>query len=130
MNQTAAELICRREQEALESPRSTPATLPTPTATLHHTELPAALPGSPIAEDWEIYRREVGRLLAEGQEGRWLLIANREIVGLWDTEEEANRVRHERFGRQPILMKQILEREPVFRCPRLFHPDVLNPCRS
>jgi hypothetical protein len=84
--------------------------------TIHFSELPEAAPGSRGAADWNLYRREVGRLLAEGHEGRWVLIAGEEVVGLWDTEEEANRLRVERYLNRPVLMKQILTREPVVRC--------------
>jgi len=83
--------------------------------TIPYTHLPEALPGSPIAVEWEFYRRVVGRLLTEGHEGKWLLAKGEEIVGIWDSEEEANRVRLDRFLAQPVLMKQILSREPVLR---------------
>jgi hypothetical protein len=72
-------------------------------------------PDSPLTTEWNFYRRIIGRLLAEGHEGKWLLIKNEEIVGIWDTEAEANTVRLERFLMQPVLMKQILSQEPVLR---------------
>jgi hypothetical protein len=52
-------------------------------------------------------------LLAEGHEGKWLLI--KELVGIWDTEAQANEVRVAHFALQPVLMKQILAREPILR---------------
>ena len=39
-----------------------------------HTELPAAKPCEELATEWNTYRREVGRLLAEGQDGKFVLI--------------------------------------------------------
>jgi hypothetical protein len=83
--------------------------------TIHYTELTADTSGGPIAREWNFYRREVGRLLAEGHEGRWVLIKGEEIIGIWDTEEEGHRVRLERYFMQPVLLKQILEREPILR---------------
>jgi len=83
--------------------------------TIHYTELPEDRSNAPIAGEWNFYRREVGRLLTEGNEGRWVLIHGEEIVGIWDTEEEANHLRLERFFMQHVLMKQILEWEPVLR---------------
>ena len=53
--------------------------------TIHFSTLPDGKPGS-NNQDWNVYRREVGRLLAEGNEGRWVLIQGEEIVGIWDTE--------------------------------------------
>jgi hypothetical protein len=82
---------------------------------VHFTELPEDRSNGPIAREWNVYRREVGRLLAEGDEGRWVLIKGEEIIGIWDTEEEANRLRLERFFMQPVLMKQICTWEPVIR---------------
>ncbi len=46
------------------------------------TALPAAEPGTPLAEEWETYRQEVGRWLAEGQAGRDALLKRQEILGL------------------------------------------------
>ena len=88
---------------------------PTERPTIHYTELPARPPGERGATEWNFYCREVGRLIAEGQEGRWVLIKGEEIIGIWDTEAEVDRVRIERFLLQDVLMKQILTREPVFR---------------
>jgi hypothetical protein len=82
--------------------------------TVHYTELPESASG-PLAAEWNVYRREVGRLLAEGHEGRWVLIKGEEIIGVWDTEGEADRVRLDRFLMQDVLLKQILTREPALR---------------
>jgi hypothetical protein len=83
--------------------------------TIHYSELADARPDSPLYLEWNFYRREVGRLLAEGLEGKWVLIKGETIIGVWDTEAETNAVRLEKFLMQPVLMKQILEREPLLR---------------
>src|SRR5438128_302530 len=72
--------------------------------TIHWTALPEPDPGSRLGEEWNLYRREVGRLLSEGHEGKWLLIKGAEIVGIWETEQEANQVRLQRFLKQDVLM--------------------------
>jgi hypothetical protein len=41
---------------------------------VHYTELAKAKQGDTFFHEWNGYRREVGRLLAEGQEGRHVLI--------------------------------------------------------
>ncbi len=96
MGDPAENSVLQRHQEEVEPPR-------------------AAAPGSLLKAEWDFYRRVVGRLLAEGREGQWLLIKDEEIVGVWDTEAEADAVRRERFLTQPVLMKQVLAREPVLR---------------
>src|SRR5437763_89858 len=85
--------------------------------TLHYTELP---------EDkddpaWSTYRREVGRLLAEGHEGKWVLIKGEEIIGLWSTGEEAKEVALQKFLLQPVLIHQIRTREPILRVSSRFY---------
>jgi hypothetical protein len=92
-----------QQRQKLERPR------------IHYTKLPEDRSNGPIASEWNLYRREVGRLLAEGNLGRWVVIHGEEIIGIWDTEEEANQLRLERFFMQHVLMKQILEWEPVIR---------------
>ncbi len=93
--------------------------------TIHWTELPEDTRGDAHAAEWNFYRREVGRLLAEGHEGRWLLIKGEEIVGIWDTREEALAVADERYLMQPVLVRQILSHEPLIRGPVFLHR-----CRS
>ncbi len=129
MNANGHDPVERMDRETVERLGQGPF-IPAESQTLHHTELPQASLDSPLYQEWNTYRREVARLLAEGNEGRWMLIANQEIVGLWDTESEANRVRLERFPTQPVLVKQVLTREPIVRCTRLYYPGFLDSCRS
>jgi hypothetical protein len=108
-------LIEQERQRMLNEP---PRPAPQPqTRTIHYTELPADTSGGRGAVEWNFYRREVGRLLAEGHEGKWVLIKGEEIVGIWDTRDEAKAVALERFPMQDILVQQILTREPVLRGP-------------
>jgi hypothetical protein len=89
--------------------------------TIHWTELPEDTSGGPLATEANFYRREVGRLLAEGHEGRWVLIEGEKIVGIWNTRDEAFAIASERFFRQAVLVKQILEWEPLLRIPLRWH---------
>jgi hypothetical protein len=86
-------------------------------STIHFTELPEFNSCDPVAVAWNFYRREVGRLLAEGKEGKWVLIKGEEIIGLWDTLEEAHKFKWDNFPYQPLLLRQVLTREPPFRAP-------------
>jgi hypothetical protein len=94
-------------------PRSAPRRLERPT--IHFTQLPGDTSGGRGATEWNYYLREVGRLLADGHEGRWVLIKGEEVVGIWDTEAEANRIRLQRFLMQDVLIHQIRTHEPVLR---------------
>jgi hypothetical protein len=89
-------------------------------ATIPYTELPDAKPDSPLFEEWNYYRREVGRLLAEGQEGRFILIKGATIVGIWDTQGEAKAVAIQKYLMKPCLIHQIRSREPLVRMSARF----------
>jgi hypothetical protein len=115
MTEDARELVRLLQQQEREVVRTShPPGHPEPPS-IHYTQLDEPIPGSPIAAEWDLYRREVGRLLAQGHEGRWVLIKGGTIVGIWDTEQEADQARLRGFLMQPVLLKQILTWEPVLR---------------
>jgi hypothetical protein len=82
---------------------------------IHYTELPECDPESELGTESNFYRREVGRLLADGHAGRWVLIKGERIVGVWDAREKAFAVASGQFFGQPVLVKQILEWELLIR---------------
>ncbi|MBY0457459.1 MAG: hypothetical protein K2V38_09000 [Gemmataceae bacterium] len=98
-----------------------PPRAPTEPPTIHFSELPAAEPDSRGATEWNFYRRVVGQLLADGHEGRWVLITGEAVVGVWDTEDEPRRVAAERYPLQDVLVHRLLAREPVLRTPTFFY---------
>jgi hypothetical protein len=111
------EMLQRRLREGSKKVRHGQPALVRPTQTIQCTELPEDSSDSPAAKNWNYYRGEVARLLGEGHEGHWVLIKDERIVGIWQTEEEANRVRVQRFLMQDVLVHQVLAREPVLRGP-------------
>lgn len=68
-------------------------------------DLPA---DSPIKMEWDLFRRERPRLLAEGHEGRWVLIKSEQILGLFDNRVEARRVGLQKLGVVSMFVQQIL----------------------
>jgi hypothetical protein len=82
--------------------------------TIHYTQLPDPEPGSKLAQEDSVYKREVGRLLAEGHEGRWVLIKGPDIIGIYETRDEARTEAVRRFGVAASLTQQILTNEPVY----------------
>ena len=65
-------------------------------------------------EQWEralrdlaTYRRELPRLLQEGQAGRYALIKNDQVVSVWDTVGDALQAAVERFGLEPVATYKI-----------------------
>jgi hypothetical protein len=81
---------------------------------IHYTELPPSPPGTERLE-WETYRREVGRLLAEGHEGKHVLIKHDAIIGIYDTDDEAMTEGYQRYSNEGFLVHQIQTWERVYR---------------
>jgi hypothetical protein len=57
----------------------------------------------------------VGRLLAEGHEGKWVQIRGEQVLGMWDSESEAYAAYWTQDDGRPVLIKEVLAREPVIR---------------
>lgn len=89
-------------------------------ASIGYTELPQDMAGDLVARDWNYYCRLAGRLLADGHEGKWVLIKDERVVGIWDTRDAAENVAAERYLMQSVLIHQVLRREPIRRGPMLF----------
>jgi len=115
-------LVEQVHREAIEQGRVEPLPPHEPIRGVHYTELPEAKPGEPLAEEWNTYRREVGRWLAEGLEGRHVLIKGTEILGIYDTSEEARKVGLQRYLLQPFFVHPIRPEEPYLRIRGINHP--------
>jgi hypothetical protein len=67
--------------------------------------------------EWDHYRGEVGQLLTESHAGRHVLILGTEMIGIWDTHEEAVAEGYRRFLGRPFLVHEIQVEEPILRGP-------------
>ena len=83
-------------------------------STIHYTELTDLPPDHLFSREWAVYRRELPRWLAQGQEGRFVLIKGDDVIGFWDTWRETVDTGRKRFGMVPFMVHQILEWEPVY----------------
>lgn len=111
------DLIVRLHQQEVERiRREGSAQSPTEAVAILHTHLPQARPDSPLLEEWESYRQEVGRLLAEGKEGQFVLIKGRQIIGLYATEREALEHGYRMSPCQAFFVHQVRQREPLLHC--------------
>src|SRR5882762_647390 len=80
-------------------------------APIHVT--PSGLNGLKLFErEIATYRRELPRLLEEGEAGRHALIKGDEVLSIWDTQGDAIQAGRERFGLEPIFVKVIDPRDP------------------
>jgi hypothetical protein len=68
--------------------------------------LPDVEPGSPIAAEWEIFRREVGWLISEGNRGRIALVKAGRPITVWDTLRDALHAAQLLYE-EPFLLQEI-----------------------
>jgi hypothetical protein len=76
----------------------------------------------PIRREIITYRRELPRLIAEGLDGRFVLIKGDEIVCICDTSDEAHQAGAERFGLGPYLAQPIDQRDLHRAFPKELDP--------
>lgn len=114
MDENGRALVEAMHREAVERLRGQPLP-PAEPPTIHYTELPEASPDSPLHQAWNTYRQEVGRLLAEGQEGMFVLVKDDAVIGLYDTWDAAREAGLQRYLLSPFLVHQVQTREPVLR---------------
>jgi hypothetical protein len=114
MNENGRALVEAMHREAVERLRAQ-ALPPAEAPTIHYTELPEASPDSPLYQAWNTYRREVGRLLAERQEGKFVLVKDDAVIGLYDTWDAAREEGLWRYLLNPFLVHQAHRREPILR---------------
>jgi hypothetical protein len=119
MNDDEHELVEQSHRDAIEQ-GYVPPPLSYERPTIPYTELPDGNADSPIASEWNLYRREVGRLLAAGHENRWVLIKGEEIIGIWDAEADARAAALHKYLMQPCLIQQVRSREPIVRMSTRF----------
>jgi hypothetical protein len=77
--------------------------------------LPEASPDSLLHQGWNTYRQEVARLLAEGQEGKFVRVKDDAVIGLYDTWDVAREAGLRRYLLSPFLVHQVQSREPILR---------------
>lgn len=82
---------------------------------IHYTELPDGRPGSALQAEWEVFRRELPRLLAEGHEGQYAVVSAREVVGLWDSLLAAEEAARTTNPGRPGLVQRVSEWVPELR---------------
>jgi hypothetical protein len=66
---------------------------------------------APLAEELSTYRDRLKELLR--RKGSYVLIKGRKVVGIFPLREQALRAAVHRFGGEPVLVKQIVAKEPV-----------------
>jgi hypothetical protein len=100
------------EKERARLQGSSSPTEATEPAGIHFTELPRDDSNGPLAREWNAYCRDIGRLLAEGRQGRFVLIKGDEIVGIFEDWAAARQAGLKQFPREPFFVHAIRAVEP------------------
>lgn len=79
------------------------------------SELPSIPAGKPLAVEWEFYKRHAAEWVAQGLEGKFVLIKGEELIDVFDDWLTTLRAGSQRFGLVPFMAKQIWLTEPVLR---------------
>jgi hypothetical protein len=76
-------------------------------------------------QELQAFRRELPKLVRNSSNiGKFALIHNGAVSGIWNTSDEAIAAGYDRFGIEPFLVKEITEEEPVF-----FFSRRVTPCQ-
>lgn len=73
-----------------------------------------------LAVELATYERELPRLIAQGEEGHWILVQGTTVAGVWETFADAVQAGDDRFGVTPFLVQQVLAEPHLVRITRAF----------
>ncbi|HEX4146209.1 MAG TPA: hypothetical protein VHY91_22095 [Pirellulales bacterium] len=71
-----------------------------------------------LKTELETYNRNKERLVSQS-EGKFVVIHDGDIAGVWDTYEDALQAAYEKFGLKPFLVKQVEAFEHVHSVTRI-----------
>jgi hypothetical protein len=122
MNDEGRELILRMVREEMERLRNEPPAPPPPPkparpTSVPYTELKEDHSNDPAAPGWNVYAREIGRLIAEGHEGKWVAIAEGRLIGVYATKSEADCALIVGKFTWPAALYQVRSQHPVPQYP-------------
>jgi hypothetical protein len=107
MTDDAEDLVLRLHREEVERIRGRPLE-PSQPAFPPSLDLPEGDPNSPLAQEWKLFRQEVGPLLREGHRGRFALVKTGHPITLWDTLRDAAHAARLLYGQEPCLLQEVL----------------------
>src|SRR5205809_1077338 len=70
-------------------------------------EVPDIPEAEPFAEEWKTFKREVFRLVNDGEIGKFAVLKGEQLVGVWDTLSDAELAGRRQFGDAPFLVQEI-----------------------
>ena len=74
-------------------------------------------PSDGLEREHATYLREKSKLLADGKEGRWVLIHGDTVDGDWPSFTDALGAGYDRYWPALFMVRQVCEQEPVVSLP-------------
>ena len=74
--------------------------------------------GMALEQETAAFSRALPELLADQNAGRFALVHAEHVDSVWDSVDEALEAGYERFGLDPFMVKEIVEREQPIYCSR------------
>ncbi len=106
MEDDGRELCLRMHREELARIRAEgPGQSPDPTDRI--AKLPPLPPGSPIKDEWDLFRSELPWLLSQGNRGRFALVKIGHPITTWDTLRDALQAARLIYGKEPFFFQEI-----------------------
>jgi len=75
-----------------------------------------------LKTEYDFYQKIKDRLVAEGNEGKIVLIQGMTIFGFFDREIDAYEAGVRKFGTKLFMIKQVFKEEPVEVVPQSYAP--------
>jgi hypothetical protein len=73
----------------------------------------------PLDRERAVYLRERDRLIESGHLGRWVVIRGEELVGVFDSFDDAMSAGYDRFGLDEVFMaRQVARTDPIIPISR------------
>jgi hypothetical protein len=79
----------------------------------------------PLEKELEVYRNQFPKLLADSNEGKFVLIHGESVVDVFGTYEDAIKEGYVKFGLEPFLVKKIQAIEQIHLISRLLQCHAL-----
>jgi len=77
-----------------------------------------------LKQEIATFRRELPRLLAEGEANRFAVLKRDEVVCVWDTQRDALQAARLRFGLEPFAVAKVDPRYVAFFQRVRFPPEI------
>jgi hypothetical protein len=105
--ESAGELVRRLQGEEIDRLRAQwPFAVTRPERV--YPPLPEAEPGSPIKEEWDLFRAQVDELIRDGKRGKYAVVRVGHPITVWDSLGDALQAARLVYGDEKCMIQEVL----------------------